>query len=110
MTKPDFVSSHDWHVQLCCQRSELLIRLSGQFWIKDQPGKASVRVLELGYAVFRLACADLLSVSAGSALCCGRRWKLLSRVGRFCELSKSTEDVESCQPLLSRCPLDLFER
>jgi len=24
MTKPDFVSSHDWHVQLCCQRSELI--------------------------------------------------------------------------------------
>jgi len=23
MTKPNFVSSHDWHVQLCCQRSEL---------------------------------------------------------------------------------------
>jgi len=23
MTKPNFVSSHDWHVQLCCQRSWL---------------------------------------------------------------------------------------
>src|ERR1700679_949422 len=23
MTKPNFVSSHDWHVQLCCQRSGL---------------------------------------------------------------------------------------
>jgi len=21
MTKPNFASSHDWHVQLCCQRS-----------------------------------------------------------------------------------------
>jgi hypothetical protein len=24
MTKPNSASSHDWHVQLCCQRSELL--------------------------------------------------------------------------------------
>jgi len=23
MTKPNFASSHDWHVQLCCQRSGL---------------------------------------------------------------------------------------
>jgi len=23
MTKPNFVSSHDWHIQLCCQRSWL---------------------------------------------------------------------------------------
>jgi len=23
MTKPNFASSHDWHIQLCCQRSWL---------------------------------------------------------------------------------------
>ncbi len=52
MTKPKFTSSHDWHVQLCCQRSLTRSALDGELWIKDMTGhKPQISVLELMCAV-----------------------------------------------------------
>jgi hypothetical protein len=38
-------------------------RLSGQLWIKDQPGRSRVRVLELDGAVFSSYCLLMASIS-----------------------------------------------
>ncbi len=42
--------SHDWHVQLCCQRSVTVTAWAGRFWIKDACSVAGC-VLELVWAV-----------------------------------------------------------
>ena len=54
MTKPDFVSSHDWHVQLCCQRSELLPPKRAVLDQGLSQAYAITCVLELDGAVFVL--------------------------------------------------------
>ena len=58
MTKPNSASSHDWHVQLCCQRSELLPPKRAAL---DQGliRRSRICVLELdGAVLIRLVLAD----------------------------------------------------
>ena len=50
MTKPKFASSHDWHVQLCCQRSRLHPHWAGSFGSRTMASIAGC-VLELDGAV-----------------------------------------------------------
>jgi hypothetical protein len=52
MTKPNFASSHDWHVQLCCQRSELHPPKRAALDQGTNRHKARLRVLELGLRWF----------------------------------------------------------
>lgn len=48
MIKPNFLSSHDWHVQPDCQRSTPVYRLSGPFWIESAAAVSGLSaVLEL---------------------------------------------------------------
>jgi len=90
MTQPKVVSSHDWHVQLCCQRSWLF---SPKRTVLDQ--------------------GPTLGKAAGL---CPRTWLRCVVLGRYrecffihrprCsvlrELSKSIEVSLACQPLFSR--------
>jgi hypothetical protein len=64
MTKPNSASSHDWHVQLCCQRSELHPPERAAL---DQ-GLAGIAgcVLELDGAVYIVVCLT------GAPQCWGR--------------------------------------
>jgi len=102
MTKPNFVSSHDWHVQLCCQRS----------WLHPPERAALDQGLtrqSLGLRP-RTWCAVFVFVSAYPGFAC-----LLalfqpfsvpfSSAWRFSELSKTTEVSISCQLLFQ----DYFE-
>ena len=42
LTKPKLASSHDWHVQLCCQRSVTDNRLGGPFGSRTQAHNAAM--------------------------------------------------------------------
>ena len=99
MTKPNFASSHDWHVQLCCQRSQLHPHWAGSFGSRTKTSSAG-RVLELDGAV----CCRCFQW-AGTASCSSLKYRL--RTGRsrasgvLRELFKIIEVRRLCQPFAS---------
>ena len=87
MTKPNSITSHDWHVQPICQRSLRVVRLSGALWIEVRT------FIRLSSNLVRIA--PFL----------GHK----SRGGRFCanllKLSKSRSQVKQRIRLNNREPL-----
>jgi hypothetical protein len=97
MTKPNFVSSHDWHVQLCCQRSELFspkrTALDQGLSIRHKPLHVSSNFMALVSSW--LASADFHSTSGLDSA----RKSRSEAYDVLRELSKTIYFYLACQPL-----------